>query len=153
MCSYITMSICRYITTSMHRYIKISIVIGTLQSPCVHYNRYGLPTCSRGLFGLCPVLLSYWALWKGMNASPLHSSSYISSHFSIGIRWSSMGQPCSVACRISWLTTWPGKIAFHSHFIKYWRKGYKISLAASYIIMTFKGLLTLESFSAHFRAK
>ena len=66
-----------------------------------------LVTCSRGLFGLCPVFLSYWARWKGMKVSPLQSGSYISSHFSMPMRCISMGHPCSEAIKISALTTWP----------------------------------------------
>ena len=64
-------------------------------------------TCSRGLFGLWPVFLSYWARWKGMKVSPLQSGSYISSHFSMPMRCISMGHPCSEAIKISALTTWP----------------------------------------------
>ncbi len=64
-------------------------------------------TCSRGLFGLCPVLRSYQARWNGMNFFPVHSASYISSHFSISILCISIGQPDSLAIRISEDTSCP----------------------------------------------
>ena len=75
--------------------------------PYKHDRILNLVTCSRGLFGLCPVFLSYWARWKGMKVSPLQSGSYISSHFSMPMRCISMGHPCSEAIKISALTTWP----------------------------------------------
>ena len=66
-------------------------------------------TCSRGLLGLCPVLWSYQARWKGMNLWPVHWASYISSHFSISILCISIGQPDSLAIRISDVTSCPEK--------------------------------------------
>ena len=68
--------------------------------------------CSLGVLGLCPVFLSYPARWNGMNLSPLHSSSYISSHLSIGILCISIGQPDSLAIRISAETTYNIKKLF-----------------------------------------
>ena len=95
--------------------------------------------CSLGMFGLWPVLGSYlkhngsthnagrdlqqkpWeahclqidskylALWNGMNLSPCWSWSYISSPDVIGILCISMGQPASLAIRISADTTWNNK--------------------------------------------
>ena len=75
-------------------------------------------TCSRGLFGLWPVFLSYWARWKGMKVSPLQSGSYISSHFSMPMRCISMGHPCSEAIKISALTTWPAIKWIENLFLK-----------------------------------
>ena len=44
-----------------------------------------------------------------MKTSPLHSGSYISSHFSMGILCISIGQPNSEALKISELTSCPEK--------------------------------------------
>ena len=74
---------------------------------CIHQVIFSL-TCSLGLLGLCPVLESQCARWKGIKASPLHSLSYMSSHLSMGMLCISMGQPCSLAIKISAETTWPG---------------------------------------------
>ena len=71
-------------------------------SLCIEYF-----TCSRGLLGLCPVLWSYQARWKGMNFSPVHSASYISSHFSMSILCISIGQPDSLAIRTSEVNSCP----------------------------------------------
>lgn len=64
-------------------------------------------TCSLGLFGLCPVLWSYQARWNGINFWPVHSASYISSHFSMSILCISIGQPDSLAIKISEETNCP----------------------------------------------
>ena len=44
----------------------------------VYAKRKGL-TCSLGMLGLCPVVLSYMERQKGIVVTPLHSLSYISS--------------------------------------------------------------------------
>merc|ERR1711962_909813 len=100
------------------------LLIAFTQDSLVEYTK--LPSiqlvivfcCSRGMFGLCPVLLSYPALWKGINLSPFPSLSYISSPLIMGILCISIGHPASLARRISADTTCPKKVCIAVLFLR-----------------------------------